>query len=209
MKKILLSVCTVIGFSMLSHAQVKIGIQAGSSLNNQRINASTGSMYAGDRFKGYQAGVVADINLGKNFYLQPQLLFARKGAAHFSSVDRHETQVRFSYIELPVNIMYKADVGLGKVFFGTGATFSYAVGGKEQYGSNTTKLFSGPVKNWKREDISINTTAGLELNNGLFISARWQRGLLDIYKPGDASVKNKSLSLSVGYLLTLKGSKEK
>jgi hypothetical protein len=209
MRKFLLSVCTVIGFSMLSQAQIKLGIKAGESFSNQRINASTGSMFAGDRFKGYHAGVIADINLGKNFYLQPQLLFSRKGATHFSSVDSLATKVRFSYIELPVNIMYKADVAFGKVFVGTGASFSYAVGGNEQYGGNTKKLYSGPVKNWKRGDISMNVTAGLELNNGLFVSANWQKGLIDIYKPVDASVKNKSVSVSVGYLLILKGSKGK
>jgi hypothetical protein len=201
MKKLILSVSAIIIFTMASQAQVIMGIKAGGNLNNQRISASTGSLYAGDKFKGYHAGILAEIPLGANFYLQPQVLFAKKGATHLSSVNNFETKVRLSYIELPANIIYKSNIPIGNLFIGTGASFSYAVGGNEQYGDVTKKLYSGPVKNWERKDINLNFTAGLELTNGLFVSANWQKGMMDIYKPADASIKNKSFSVSVGYLI--------
>lgn len=205
MKKILLSVYAIIGFSILSQAQIKFGIKAGGNLTNQRINVTSGNMYAaGERFKGYHAGVIADINLGKNFYLQPQLLFSRKGASHFSSFDSLQTKVRMSYIEFPVNVLYKAAVSFGNVFVGTGATFSYAVGGNEQQGGVTKKIYSGPVKNWKRQEISLDFTAGLEFNNGFFASINYQKGLIDIYKTDGVSIKNRLFSVSIGYLVGLK-----
>jgi hypothetical protein len=100
--------------------------------------------------------------------------------------------------------LYKIDLPFGKVFGGAGAAFSYAVGGKQQQGDVTTKLYGSGVKNWKREDVSLTFTAGLEFNNGFFVSANSQKGLMDIYKGNGVSVKNKSMSVSVGYLVDLK-----
>ena len=199
MKKILLSVLAVISFSLLSHAQFKVGIKAGSSLDNQRINVTEGTVYGSDSFKGYYAGLTGDMNIGGNFYLQPQLLYNRKGATHLSSIGEKDIKVRMSYVELPVNVLYKADVSFGKVFAGAGATFSYAVGGKEKQGGVTRKLYSGAVKDWRREDLSLNFTAGLEFNNGIFVSINSQKGLLDIHKADGISVKNRLVS--VGYLI--------
>jgi Outer membrane protein beta-barrel domain len=203
MKKILLSVAAVTMFSLLSQAQLKVGITGGSNLNEQRINVKSGSMYAGDRFRGYHAGLVAELNLGGNFYLQPQLLFSRKGSTYFNSTSTGEVKVRMNYIELPVNLLYKMELPFGKAFAGAGAAFGYAIGGYEQQGGVKTTLFSGTAKNWKREDISMNFLAGFEFNNGFFASVNYQKGLTDIYKADGVSVKNKSFSVSVGYLVPL------
>jgi len=204
MKKILLSVITVAILSVVSQAQLKVGIIAGENLNEQRINVSTGTMYAGDRSRGYHAGVISELNLGGNFYLQPQLLFSRKRSAYFNSTSTGEIKIRMSYIELPVNVLYKIALPFGKVFAGAGATFGYAVGGSEQKSGVTTKLYSGTVRNWKREDISMNMLAGIEFQNGFFANMNYQKSFLDIYKGADASVKSRSFSLSIGYLIALK-----
>lgn len=201
MKKIFLSVMTILSISLASQAQFRVGIKAGANDNDQRINVSEGSIYGGDNTKGYHAGLIGDLNLGRNFYLQPQLLFSRKGAMHLSSTGAADTKVKMNYLELPVNLVYKLDLGFGKAFAGTGATFSYAIGGKKEQAGVTKRLFHDGPANWKREDLSLNFTAGLEFNNGLFISANSQKGLLDVYKQHGASVKNKSMSISVGYLI--------
>lgn len=204
MKKLFLSILAVTTFTLLSQAQFKVGITGGSNLNEQRINVKSGTMYAGDRLKGYHAGLIGDMNLGGNFYLQPQLLFSRKSASYFNSTTAGAVKVRLSYIELPVNVLYKIELPFGKIFAGAGATFGYALGGSEQQGGVTTKIYSGPVKKWKRSDISMNMLAGFEFNNGFFASINYQKGFLDIYKGDEASVKNRSVSLSVGYLIALK-----
>jgi hypothetical protein len=204
MKKIFLSVLTITIFSMVSHAQFKIGIKAGGNLNEQRINVSSGTMYAGDRLRGYHAGLISELHLGGNFYVQPQLLFSRKGATYFNSTSTGEVKLRMSYVEVPVNVLYKITLPFGKAFAGAGAAFGYAVGGSEQKKGVTTKLYSGTVKNWKREDISMNMLAGLEFNNGFFASLNYQRGFLDVYKGDEVAVKNKSFAVSVGYLVAIK-----
>jgi hypothetical protein len=203
MKKIFLLSFAVLFFSFLSQAQFKLGVKAGINDNNQRLNVSEGSVYSGDRLKGFHAGLVGDIDLGRNFYLQPQLLFTRKGAEHLSSTGASATKVRLNYVEMPVNLVCKFGLPFGKIVVGTGATYSYAIGGKAIQQGTATKLFSEGSA-WNRQDLSLNFTAGLEFNNGLFISANSQKGLLDIYKAGNTSVKNKSMSLSVGYLIDWK-----
>ncbi|MFT3678836.1 MAG: porin family protein [Ferruginibacter sp.] len=204
MKKVLLVTVAMIGLAIAASAQIKKGIILGGNLNDQRINVNTGNMYAGDRFKGYHAGIITEVNLGSNFYLQPQLVFSRKGATHLSSADSLATKLRLSYIELPVNIVYKVELLFGKLFAGTGGTIGYAVGGSAERGNVKTKIYEGPDKKWKRTDVSLNFIAGLELNNGLFASVKWQRGLMDIYKAEGTAIKNRSFSVSVGYLVNLK-----
>lgn len=204
MKKIILSAVAALVLTAVSQAQLRIGVKAGANLENQRVSVSQGSIYGSDRIKSYHAGLIGDLDLGGNFYLQPQLLFSRKGAMHLSTTGAHNSKVTMSYVELPVNVLYKFDLPFGKVFAGAGGAFSYAVGGKEQRDGVSTKIFENGVKDWKREDVSLSFTAGLEFNNGLFASINSQRSLLDIHKSSDISVKNKSVSVSVGYFLDWK-----
>src|SRR5262249_51905295 len=131
MKKIILTVVTVATLAVVSQAQVRVGIKAGGSVDNQKLDVSAGSIYSGKNVKGYHAGLVAELPLGGNFYLQPQLLYSRKGAMHVSAVGKEDTRVKLNYVELPVNVLYKFDVGFGQVFAGAGGVFSYAVSGKE------------------------------------------------------------------------------
>ena len=209
MKKIILSVVALVSISLLSEAQFKVGIKAGASQDNQRVNVKEGSIFGSDNYKGYHAGFVGDLAIGGNFYLQPQLLFSRKGATHLSSTGAPDIKVQMSYVELPVNVLYKFDLPFGKVFGGAGAAFSYAVGGREQQGDVTRKIYGRAVKDWKREDVGLTFTAGLEFNNGFFASVNSQKGLMNIHQADGVSVKNKSVSVSVGYLLDWKKFKRK
>ena len=69
-------------------------------------------------------------------------------------------------------------------------------------------MFKGASNNWRREDVSLSFTAGLEFDNCLFASVNSQHGLLDVYKASNAEVKNRSVSVSVGYFINWKKSKK-
>ena len=207
MKKLILSAIAVISFTIASQAQLKVGIKAGAGLTNQRINVTEGSIYSSDHVKGYHAGVISDLQLGRNFYLQPQVLFSQKGVTLLNT-NGHDATIKMSYVEVPVNLLYKFNLPCGKIFLGAGAAFSYAVAGKQTIDGQKTDLYSGD-KNWKREDISLNFTAGFEFNNGLFASINSQKGLLNTSQVSGVSAKNESLSVSVGYLIDWKKLKRK
>jgi hypothetical protein len=204
MKKIILTTVAAIMIAAVSQAQFTLGVKVGGNLDNQKVSVSNGSIYASDNLRGYHAGLIGELDLGSNFYLQPQVLFSRKGAMHFSSTGAHETKVRMSYVELPVNVVYKLDLPFGKVFAGAGGAFSYAVGGKQEQNGVSTKIYRSGVREWKREDLSLTFTAGVEFDNGLFASINSQKGLFDVHKASDVTVKNKTLSVSVGYFINWK-----
>jgi hypothetical protein len=204
MKKFILATAAIIAFVTVSQAQFKVGIKAGANYSEQRVNVSHGAgFFSNDNFKTFHAGLIGEMPIADRFYLQPQLLYTRKGSTLLSASGAPDTKVRIDYIELPVNVLYKIPVSFGKVFAGTGATIAYGFRGKEMQAGQKRDVYSD-LNTWKREDLSLNFTAGLEFNNGLFLSVNSQKSLLNTYKVDGVSVKNRSVSFSVGYLIDWK-----
>jgi hypothetical protein len=209
MKKIILSVFAVIALSFFSQAQFRIGVKGGLSESSQRINVSSGNvLFSNDDFKSFHAGLISEFQITENVYLQPQILYTRRGGTLQHSTGGTDTKVRTNYIDVPVNVVYKIPLSFGKVFGGAGAAFSYGFGGRLKEGAGKTSMY-GSNKPWKHEDVSLSFTAGFEFNNGLFVSANSQRGLMDVYKTEGVSVKNRSVSVSVGYMIDWKQLKRK
>jgi Outer membrane protein beta-barrel domain len=205
MKKVFLAAFAVITFTVASQAQVKVGVIAGGNLSTQHGNAGVESKLVSNKaFKGYHAGLVADIQVSDHVYIQPQLLYTRKGSKYTSTIGGYNTKLTMKYIEMPINFLYKVDVPFGKIYGGVGPVISYGIGGKLEQNGQSAKIYSGSANDWKRLDLSANAVAGIELNNGLFASVNYQKGFMDVNKTKAYDVKNRSLSLSVGYLVALK-----
>lgn len=208
MKKILLSVFAIIAFGIFSNAQFRVGVKAGGTISKQRINSSYGSsLFSNDNYKSYHAGIVSELRLSERWYLQPQLMYSRKGATILHSTGMADTKLRINYIDAPVTILYKLPVSFGKIYGGAGPVFSYGFGGRQEQNGQKQRVYADDT--WRHEDLALSFTAGVEFNNGLFASISSQKGLLDIYKPGNASVKNSSVSLSVGYMIDWNAFKRK
>lgn len=204
MRKIILTAVAMASLFMAAKAQFKVGIKAGGNLSNQTISVSGANyLYTGNDVKTYHAGLIGDLRIAGNFYLQPQLLWTRKGASQFSSLADGKTKMRINYVEVPVNVVYKVELPFGRLFGGAGAAYSYAINGKNIQDGHSTGAFSGN-SDWKRGDISLSFTAGLEFDNGFFISMNSNKGLSDINKADDITARNKSRSLSVGYFIDWK-----
>jgi hypothetical protein len=204
MKKMMLTTIALVSLVMISNAQFRVGIKAGGNISKQRVNVSSGnSLYSNDNFKNYQAGVITELNLGNNLYLQPQLLYTSKGSTLLSSTGGADAKLRIHYLEMPVNLVYKVPVSFGYLFGGAGGAFSYGISGKQTQAGHSASVFDRS-QSWRREDISLSFTAGVELNNGLFVSINSQKGMLDVNKAPGVSVKNSSVSLSLGYMIDWK-----
>ena len=67
---------------------------------------------------GYHAGVNVQIPVASEFYFQPGLLFSTKGAKNVSGSVTNTTKL--SYVELPLNMVYKGKLGNGFVMVGFG-----------------------------------------------------------------------------------------
>ncbi len=187
-------------------------------VNFQNIN---GKDYVGNKLKndlivGYHVGVNAQIPVAPKFFFQPGLLFTTKGTKW---TDGSETTIdRLSYIELPLNVVYKGVLGTGYIMIGFGPYIGYAIRGKSitDDGSATVKSdieFTKVVETdaplttcyYKAFDAGGNLFVGYEMENGLFLHLNTQLGMLNI-NPEDKRIiddksayKNTGFGLSLGY----------
>jgi len=191
-------------------AQMGFGILGGLNLQNLNGKDSNGDKLTNDMIIGFHAGINIQIPIVPQFYFQPGLLFTTKGAKNTNG-----TSIKLSYVELPLNLVYKAQVGNGKFMLGFGPYLGFAIGGKvkPESGSATDIEFKKVVETsdpssvtyLKAFDAGGNIFAGYELAGGIFFQLNTQFGMLKI-NPEDrrissdkSSVKNTGFGLSVGY----------
>ncbi len=223
MKKLVFTL--TFGLSLLalsSQAQKKadngvlsFGIRAG--VNFQNINGKDAN---GDKLDyklktGFNVGANVELPLADEFYLQPGLLFSTKG--HKSkTVDGSRS---ISYLELPINFLYKPVLGEGKLLLGVGPYIAYGIGGKVKFTGNGTTInrdvkFKNSVNQidyytsagayFKPFDFGANLLAGYELSNNLSVQLNAQLGLAKINpklegSTSNAKETNTGFGVSVGY----------
>lgn len=112
----------------------------------------------------------------------------------------------FNYLELPLSVRYMSKSAAGSSWTaGLGPYFSYAVGGhfKSTMGGSTTKtkVFSGNSA-YKRFDAGITAGADYIFPVGLMVAIDYELGLANLVSANGTSVKNRCLSLSIGYSTT-------
>jgi hypothetical protein len=197
-------------------SKISFAILGGINFQNLNGKAINGDKLENDMIIGYHAGVNVQIPVTPEFYFQPGLLFTTKGAKNtYSSLTG---TFKLSYIELPLNFVYKAMLGNGKFMLGFGPYIGYAIGGKSMIESGSTTLEKDIVfKNIveigdpilvayiKAFDAGGNIFAGFELAGGIFCQVNAQLGLLKInpedrrISSDESSVKNTGFGLSLGY----------
>jgi hypothetical protein len=187
------------------------GVRAG--VNFQNLNGKILGEDLDFKLKtGFHVGVNAEIPIAPEFYLQPGLLFSTKGA---SWDDGDDTKTNISYLELPVNFLYKPVLGTGKLLLGFGPYAGYAIGGKVKSDAGDTDLeFDSElaasevgkyVTTFRRFDFGANLLAGYEFTNKLSFQLNAQLGLTNIspevsgLDKDDNKTKNTGFGVSVGY----------
>ena len=196
--------------------KMAFGILGGVNMQNFNGKDGEGNKLKNDMVIGFHAGVNVQIPLVPEFYFQPGLLFSTKGAKN--TTGPLTTTYSLSYIELPLNLVYKGLLGNGYVMLGFGPYVGYGIMGKEKYEGGTVSFESDvEYKNqvetgdpldtpyYKALDAGGNIFAGYEMAGGLFFQLNTQLGMLNI-KPEDkrflgnnSIVKNTGFGLSLGY----------
>lgn len=189
-------------------------------INFQNLNGkdADGDKLEYDLLLGYHAGVNAQVPVAPEFYFQPGLMLSTKGAKNAESFEMAlASKVRLSYLEMPLNFVYKAALGDGYFMLGFGPYLAYGVGGKVIWESDSGSIeYDVKFKKGDNSDSSSifylrpfdaggNIFAGYELPGGLFFQFNTQLGMLNInweneLLPDDKSVlKNTGFGLSAGY----------
>lgn len=198
-------------------------VLGGANLQNLNGKDLSGNKLDNDMLVGFHAGVNAQIRIAPEFYFQPGLMFATKGASYSATVlgVTGSSTTTLNYLELPLNVVYKASVGSGSIMLGFGPYLAYGLGGKSKLkvGGATTNfdvkfqntvdakdILANPGTSYYRPfDAGANIFFGYETAMGIFLQLETQLGLLDInsdYKGVNmdkANTKNTGFGLSLGY----------
>lgn len=195
--------------------KTSFAILGGVNFQNLNGQYNNGDKLDNDLIIGYHAGVNIQIPIAPEFYFQPGLMFSTKGAENKAAL---APSYKLSYVELPLNFVYKGQVGSGFVFVGFGPYVAYGISGKVtniEIGSVTSesdvtfkKDLSGLGENLlannyiKPFDAGGNILFGYELAGGLFLQLNAQLGLLNIRPDNydeNSTLKNTGYGLSLGY----------
>lgn len=175
-----------------NNGKVKYGVKAGLAIAKSKVEYNPSiTPYNKIVFKaGAMAGGYAQIKAGKNACFQPELLIVGKGMKEKYEAYSYRNDV--TYIELPLNILYKPVTSKGSFFIGGGPSPAYYIG--ENF------FYSGQYF-IKKFDLGINLLAGYEMPIGFSINLHYTHGLTNISRSAEVLLtKNRCFGLSVGYI---------
>jgi len=203
MKKVLLSIAALM-IAGITFGQTKFGIVAGPNFSSATTKNAAGNKETGDLKVGLRAGVTADLPLADEFYIGTGLLYVGRGN---KASDNFKTSL--SYLQIPINFLFKPEVGDGWLNLGAGPYVAYGLGGKHKgtVGNLTAewKAFDDEsnaiAAKLKRFDAGLGIVAGYEMKAGLYLGLNADLGLVNVYDntDNDRSWRNTSFGVSVGY----------
>lgn len=214
MKKVYVLLVAILSIATTLNAQdIKIGTKTGLNL----------ASVAGDGIEAksrtaFHIGGMAEIPINGTFYLQPELLFSSQG---YKLNNGNNGRGVLNYISVPIIGKYYVTDALS---IEAGPQIGYLLSAKikvEDNGGNgnviapstdtvaktrSSKASAASSESdikefFKSSDISFGIGAGYKLDNGIYLSARYNLGLSNISEDSEESVRNSVFMLSVGYFL--------
>jgi len=175
------------------NSKIRFGIKAGIAIANCQIEYNTSVIPGNEdpRSKlGFMGGFFAAIRMNKKVSFQPELLLVGKGMKENNQSYSYRTDL--TYLELPLNLLYKPVASKGSFFIGGGPAPAIYIG---------ENIFYSGYQYFKKFDFGINILTGYELPIGFSINLHYTHGLLNISenRTDIPLTKNRCFGLSVGY----------
>lgn len=216
----LIAAMVMFGFTTMAQSDgISFGLRGGVNMQNINGKDMDGDKLELDMIPGFNAGVVVEIPVAPEFFFQSGLLYTTKGA---KSDDFQGTNMKakynLSYLELPLNFLYKPVLGNGHFLLGFGPYVAYGLSGKAEYtiGNVTSEdkvQFANEYSSVnpygayiKRLDYGANLFFGYQLSSGISLQLNTQLGMAQInadnttYPNSETSFKNTGFGLSLGYM---------
>jgi len=185
-------------------SKMSFGILGGVNFQNLNGKLSSGDKLKNDMLLGFHGGVNIQMPITPEFYFQPGLMFATKGAKNTYTILGSEftDEIKINYIEMPLNLVYKGAVGNGFFMLGFGPYLAYGISGKQVFEGKSITFERGV--DYNAFDAGANIFAGFEMASGLFLQLDTQFGMLNIYADNNSTndqstAKNTGFGLSLGY----------
>lgn len=186
------------------------GITGGVNWNNINGKTSTGDKLENKVKTGFNGGVNVEFPVSNGFYLQPGVEYRQKGAELSNG-----NKLTLSYVDIPVNFIYKPALGRGSMLLGFGPYVGFGIDGKMKSPNGTERkvnfdnsysLSEAEDIQFKKLDAGANFMIGYEFKSKLSAALKAQLGLVDINPdtniPGDKTrYRNTGFGLSLGYRL--------
>ena len=202
-KNVILTVVALMAFAVGASAQ-GFGVNAGVNFFNMTKKVDGKKNDNLKMTTGFHVGVDQEIAVAPDFYFAPGLQFSTKGAKDKGEV--LDVTTKLSYLEVPLNLVYKPTLGNGNLIVNFGPYLGYGIGGKiksEVAGTevNTDVKWGSDKGEFKPFDMGANIGFGYMLGGGLSVKFNAQLGLINIKPEGDSDnlTKNNGFGLSVGY----------
>jgi Outer membrane protein beta-barrel domain len=222
MKRRINLIAVMVLFTIFSQAQQKtvskassgFGIRAGVNFQNITGKDQNGDKLNNDILTGFNAGITYDIPVGTDFYFQPGLLYTQKGAKSTDEIlnQNVSSTIKLSYVELPLNFIYKPLLGTGHMLLGFGPYVALGVGGKASFESNgisnsenikfqnTVKITDPDNVFYVRPvDAGANLLIGYEFSNKVSFQLNAQLGLLKINPEYEGSANDQTSAMNTGF----------
>ena len=192
---------TIILFSTLAlQGQVKFGIHGGVNFQNINGKDDTGTKFDNGLMVGFHGGFNASVPIAPDFYFQPGLMYSMKGSNNdFGQIivkasGDFTTITKLSYIEMPLNLLFRPQFSKGHILLGFGPYLAYGVGGSQDtsigiFSLNQKVKFKNNVTSeddqvnnayYRPFDAGANIFCGYEMSIGLYLQLEAQLGLLKI-----------------------------
>lgn len=197
MKKILL-LMAIVAVCFGANAQSKFGVKAGFNFSSMTLK-NNGLGLDTDVIPGIHIGFLMEKPLTNGFYLQPGLLFSTKGTSYFHGSSDFE--IHTNYLELPVNLVYKAELKSAKLLLAGGPYFAYGVGGKIKENGEEEDIKWGKKDKWyslKPFEVGLNISLGFELHKFQY-TLQYGFGLNNI-SANEGTKGNKVFGISAAYI---------
>lgn len=176
----------------------KIGIKAGLSLANAQYEYTQTSISTSN-LTGVLAGIIVEAPISNVIYFNSGILFSQKGTK--LSLLGVEIKFPINYLEIPINLAYKYDLGTSKLFVQTGPYLGVGLSAKmKSGGQEETIKFGSGTDQMNRIDLGFNFGAGLEIKK-VQLGINYGLGLINLSNDPDELMKNGALSFSVAVFL--------
>jgi hypothetical protein len=205
MKKIITLVLGIFLIGFLANAQLKLGGKVGLNISRW--------IYENDSDDdvlfviGYHGGGIAVLELPFGLEIESGLLLCQKGVSYdnffFEGIKFTATP---TYLDIPLKLNLKAELGSVELFLGAGPTFSYGIFGEyivEGDGDSSTDDIKwhdeGNLLSLNRVDWGLGVQAGLRFSN-IQLSGYYERGMANIfYNDQSSEIKNLVIGVSLTY----------
>jgi hypothetical protein len=209
---------TVFVLSAFAQKRVTFGIRGGYAGYIIHGKHADGRKFNLRPEEGFSIGTDIEFPIGKNVYLQPGIMYNQKGSNfnsyHYMGQVFHG-DVKLSYVEIPVHIVFKPRLGSGHLMIGAGPYLGKGVGreaGVDQGIYNirftmdvsSAELAESPFY-FSPWDAGASFFVGYQLHNNLFVQLNNQVGMKRINPSvngqweGKTKHRNLGLGMSVGY----------